>query len=1076
MKSIAIAIAGLFLVLGASIAQERQGYYRSPAINGSTIVFTSEGDLWTVGLNGGIARRLTTHHGIEANASISPDGSIIAFSAQYEGPTEVYTMPITGGLPVRRTFAGQTSAVVGWTPDGKILYTTQKYSTLPNWQLVSLDPNSNSETVVPLAQAAQGSFEPTGKTLFFTRLAFQGSYTKRYKGGTAQNIWKFTDGAPEAIPLTADYAGTSKDVMWWNERIYFVSDRDGIMNIWSMKQDGSDLQQHTRHGEFDVSSPSLHNGKIVYQLVADLYVFDIATGADKKIDITLSSDFDQTREKWVDKPMDYLSSAHISPDGDRVVLTSRGHVFVLPAEQGRIVRVSRREGVRNRIARFFPDGKSLMVISDESGENEFHRMPANGVGSSEQLTFEGKVLRFDGLPSPDGKWIAFTDKNLELWLHNIEKKETKRIAVSPTFMFADLMWSPDCRWLAFVGGADNLQSTIRLYSLADGSITEITNDRTDSWNPVWSPDGKWLYFLSDRTYNSFVASPWGSRQPDPFYDRTTKIYALAMTTDEWFPFLPDNELRKKPEEKKTDKEPKEKKTEVKVMLEGIQQRLYEVPVPAGRYRELVASEKALFVMDNEVKIGARYDLYAIEIKNSDVKAKSLIEDISGYEISDNGKKLLVQKSNDLYVIDAGTSAPSSLSEKKVNLSKWTFSIKPRDEWRQMFRDAWRLERDYFYDRNLHGIDYDGLYARYLPYVDRITDRDELSNLLGHIVGELSALHTYVYGGDVRRGDEDEALGSLGARLNWDDTLQGWRVDHIYQTSPEYPAELSPLARPQINLKEGDVITRINGVVPKTQEDLSMALRKTVGQQVLLEVKPRESKNSKNVVVEPISPGAEADLRYDEWEYTRRLQVDKASDSNIGYVHLRAMGGNNMAEWMKNFYPVFNRKGLIIDVRHNRGGNIDSWILGKLLRKAWFFWQPRVGAPYWNMQYAFRGHMVVLVNERTASDGEAFAEGFRRLGLGTVIGTRTWGGEIWLSSSNRLVDKGIATAAEYGVYGPEGIWLIEGHGVDPDVTVDNPPHAAFQGNDKQLEAAIEFLAKKMTEEPVESPPPPPYPKK
>jgi len=1079
MKRIPVVLFLVVFAVAVTHGQQRTGYYRSPSIHGNTIVFTSEGDLWTAGTEGGIARRLTTHPGMEDHAAISPDGKLIAFSAQYDGPTEVYTMPLDGGLPTRRTFSGQTSFPVGWTPDGRILYATRKYSTLPNYQLVVLDPRDNAETIVPLAQASQGCYNPAGTTLFFTRMPFQGSYTKRYKGGTAQNIWMYVNNSPEAVPLTPDYTGTSKDAMWWNGRIYFVSDRDGIMNIWSMKEDGSDVRQHTTHKRFDVSSPSLDNGKIVYQLVADLWVYDIASGTDRKIDLRLSSDFDQTREHWIDKPMDYLSSAHISPDGDRVVLTSRGRVFVFPSQQGRVVEVTREEGVRNRIARFFPDGKSLMVISDKSGENEFHRFAANGVGSSEQLTSNGKVIRFDGLPSPDGKYIAFADKNLQLWIHNIAKKETKRIAVSDNGMFFGLAWSPDSKWLCYVRNVDNDNAVIMLYSLEQGSMTPLTSDRVDSWSPAWSPDGKWLYFLSDRTFRSVVSSPWGSRQPDPFFDKTTKIYALGLTPGEVFPFLPENELTKKETDKKEEKADSKKKggttSPVVIALNGIEQRLYEVPVSVGRYADLSVGEKALFVLSSDVGLGAKRKLEAIEIKKNDVKAKTLVEAVSGYELSGNGKKILVLKDNQLYVIDAGTSAPSALSEKKVDISKWKFSVQPRDEWRQMFADAWRLERDYFYDRNMHGIDYEGLFKRYVPFVDRVTDRAELSDLLGHLVGELTALHTFVYGGDLRKGEDNIAVGSLGARLVRDEQRKGWKVDYIYQTSPEYPENLSPLAKPQVNIKEGDVIVSINGVPALSVDNPSELLRNTAGRQVLLSVLPKGSSSPRDVIVEPISAGAESNLRYDDWEYTRRLRVDKESNDEIGYVHLRAMGGGNYTEWVKNFYPVFNRKGLIIDVRHNRGGNIDSWILGKLLRKAWFYWQPRIGNPSWNMQYAFRGHMVVLCNERTASDGEAFAEGFRRLGLGKVIGTRTWGGEIWLSSGNRLVDKGIATAAETGVYGPERIWLIEGHGVDPDIVIDNLPHATFEGKDAQLEEAIKFLKEQIKKEPVEVPAAPPYPK-
>ena len=403
---------------------QNRGYYRFPAIYGQTIVFTAEGDLWEVGIEGGTARRLTTHPGEEMHAAFSPDGKTIAFSANYEGPTEVYTMPATGGLPSRRTFEGNAN-VVGWTPDGKILYSTRRYSTLPGTELATIDSENRVEPV-PLSQAAQGSYDRTGATLFFTRLPFQGSYAKRYQGGTAQNIWKYAAGR-EAAPLTADFAGTSKDAMWWNGRVYFLSDRDGTMNLWSMDENGKSLRQHTRHQGWDLKNPSLGQGRIVYQMGADLRLYDIASGADKAIPIDLASDFDHLREHWIANPMDYLTSAHISPDGSSVVLTSRGRAFVAPLK-GRFVDVAAHKPGRYRTARFMPDGKSLLILSTESGEVELWKVPANGTGAGERLTTDGKVLRWDGVPSPDGKWIAHQDKDNQLWLLDTATKTQKRIA------------------------------------------------------------------------------------------------------------------------------------------------------------------------------------------------------------------------------------------------------------------------------------------------------------------------------------------------------------------------------------------------------------------------------------------------------------------------------------------------------------------------------------------------------------------------------------------------------------------------------------------------------------------------
>jgi tricorn protease len=421
------------------------------------------------------------------------------------------------------------------------------------------------------------------------------------------------------------------------------------------------------------------------------------------------------------------------------------------------------------------------------------------------------------------------------------------------------------------------------------------------------------------------------------------------------------------------------------------------------------------------------------------------------------------------VIDAKASK-ATLTDARVDLRGWTFPIDVRDDWRQIFVDAWRLERDYFYDPNMHGVDWDAQLAKYLPLVDRITTRDELSDLIGWFVGELSALHTSVRGGDLRAGDDNVRVAGLGARLTRDSDAGGYRIEYIYQSDPDYPDEMSPLADPTLGIRAGDVITAVNGAAVLDAPDIGALLRNQEGRQVLLTV--RSGTASRDVIVVPTAN--EFGLRYADWEYTRRLAVDEKGEGKIGYVHLRNMGGDDITTWYRDFYPVFDRQGLIVDVRHNGGGNIDAFILEKLLRKAWMYWKGRVGEPSWNMHYAFRGHVVVLVDQRTSSDGEAFADGFRRLGLGVVIGMRTWGGEIWLSSSNTLTDRGLARAPMTGVYGPEGEWLIEQVGVIPDIEVDNLPHATFNGSDAQLDTAVDHLLKKIAEDPRSVPPPPAHP--
>lgn len=1100
----ATLLAFLAVVLCAGIrAEGPTGYYREPALHGDTLLFVAEGDLWKVALPGGVATRLTSHAGDESGPAISPDGRTVAFAAEYEGPEELYTLPVAGGLPTRRTYGSGGVAVAGWTPDGEVLYSTERYSTLPSWQLVRLDISEDGVAGrperVPLAQAADGAYDDDG-ALFFTRMRFQGSHTKRYRGGTVQNIWRFAEGDAEATPLTADYTGTSKRPMVWDGRVYFASDRDGTMNLWSMNADGGDLRQHTGHEGWDVKSPYLHGGRIVYQLGADLRVYEIAGDADRAIPITLDSDLDQTRENWVDEPMDYATSFNLSPDGDRVALTARGRVFVAPLRRGRLVEATRNEGVRYRDARFMPDGKNLLVMSDESGEVELWTVPANGVGGRKQLTTDGEVLRWEAVPSPDGKWIVHHDKNQRLWLYDVKNESNRKIDESAIGGFNGLAWSPDSRWLAYAAGGENIFSRIKLYGIDSGESATLTSERYDSYSPAWSPDGKWLYLLSDRRLVSIVGSPWGSYQPEPYLDKTTRIYHIALVPGLRSPFAAPDELHpdedseddndndkkkgerngKKKKKEKEKNEPEEKDedkppVEVEIDLEGIAERLWPVPVEAGNYRALSMNDKALFWISRALPDRKR-SLVGVKITNRAPEVETIVEEIRYYDLSADGKKILVRKGKSLHIIDAKP-GEAELKKSGVPLDGWALSVVPREEWRQMFVEAWRLERDYFYDTGMHGVDWPAMRDKYLPLVDRVTNRAELSDLIAQMVSELSALHIFVAGGDHRSGEDEIAPASLGALLSRDEPAGGYRVDHIYRSDPDEPRRRSPLARPGVEVNEGDIIETINGTPTLSAPEIGSLLRRQAGKQVLMRVRPGDGGDARNVIVEPVSMRTAYDLRYHEWEHTRRLEVERLGDGEIGYVHLRAMGGGSYTEWAKGYYPVFTRKGLIVDVRHNRGGNIDSWILGRLLRKVWFGWSQRVGhSPTWNMQYAFRGHVVVLCNERTASDGEAFTEGIRRLGIGAIIGTRTWGGEIWLSSNNFLVDRGIATAAEFGVFGPEGEWLIEGHGVEPDIVVDNLPHETFNGRDAQLEAAIEFLEKKIAEEPIEPLAPPKHPDK
>lgn len=1117
-------------LLAADAPSLHRGYYSYPALHGDTILFTSEGDLWSVGIHGGAAHRLTSGTGTEDMATISPDGMTVAFRASYEGPAEVYTMPIEGGLPQRRTWDGD-SQPAGWASDGRLLIATNRYSTLPSVQLALLDDHGSRE-IISLAQAAEATYSSDGHTLFFTRWFAQPSHTKRYKGGSAESIWSF-DGKNEAVPLTADFPGTSAHPMFWNGRIYFLSDRDGVMNVYSMDPQGHGVKEESHQHIFDVRSASLFDGRIVYASGPDLWLLELSTGHEEVIPITLVSDFDQMREHWIKRPLDYFTGVHISPDGTNVVITARGEIFLIPAKTGRIVKVAGDSDVRYRDARFLPDGKCIVALSTKTGETEFWKFAANGQSAPEQWTRDAKVLRREGVSSPDGHWLAHYDQDQQLWVYDTKTKQDKRIAQSMNGNFGDLSWSGDSHWLAYSESADNTFRQLKILNVETGAIQAVTSDHYNSSNPIWSSDGKWLYFLSDRNLNTTIPAPWGPRQPAPHFDRSVKIYELALTTGLRSPFLPSDELHpdtsKKDEEKKKDDEKKDDKNndgstpspdtkpehsgknaetgnsipavekdekkesgkdakkdekkpvEVKIDFADLASRVDEVPVHPGNYDSLQATQKRLCWLNRSDDTEHTQALQCFDIANKVGDVDTLFPKVKSFEISLDRKKFVVHRDDEFLVLDSDVK-PSALKDTKVltkakvDLSHWVFSTIPREEFRGIFLDAWRLERDHFYDRNMQGVNWVAMRDRYLPLVDRVANREELNSVIAQMVGELSALHTFVRGGDARKPSDNIDTATLGAVLKRDEKSGGYIVEHIYRHDPDLPSQAPPLARPESLVKEGEVIVSIDGQKLLDFPDERELLRGKAGQQVMLSIKPA-SGDARDVLVKPITEQQDTDMRYAEWEYSRRLHVDAASSNSIGYVHLQAMGPEDINQWAREYYPVFNRQGLIIDVRHNRGGNIDSWLLGDLLRKAWFYWQPRIGNPMWNMQYAFRGHIVVLIDQNTGSDGEAFTEGFKRLKMGTVIGTRTWGGEIWLSPNDfTQADNGMATTGEMGVYGPEGKWLIEGHGVDPDIIVDNLPHSTFAGSDVQLQAGIDLLKKEIKEDPRPVPPHPPYPDK
>ena len=1124
-RHLAIASAhALALLAATALAQTaapiapQSGFFRQPALQGDQLVFVAEGDLWRASAQGGPAQRLTTHAGAETYPALSPDGRWLAFVGQYDGGVgDVYVMPVAGGVPKRLSWDNAAVRVWGITARGEVLYTGATVSGEPGTQLHLVNIQSGERRALPVGQASDGALSDDGKTLYFTRHGLRNDNARQYRGGAIARLWVMDlSSEAEAKPLLAEGNNDRRPLPYRDAqgraRVAFLSDRDGSYNLWSVDAQGQDLRQHTRHKAWDIRHASLDaDGKravVAYALGADLYRVDLnASSAEQRLPIALGGDFDQQRQRWVARPQDFLTHAALSPDGERVVLTARGRLAtqgVGPLRRAELPAPDQLgDAGRCRAAEFSADSKQVFALCDYSGELEIWRFAANGVAKPEPVTQGAKAMRQQLLPSPDGRWIAHTDKEGHLYLTDLQAKDR---ASATREIDRDLMggapdqlsWSPDGRALSYVRNTSNpWREQLMLHLIAEGKTHQLSSDRYASSSPSFSPDGQWLYFLSRR---SFVVSgnpgPWGDRNMGPQFDRGWKVYALALQPGLRLPFAaPDELLKSKPDSKPDakDEAKPEAKTEARadakadpkaaeakpakptkpaLQIAGLAERLYELPLAAGNYSALRADAKRLWLLEANT-------LKQLPIGPQESKAETVAEQVQQFELSADGKKLMLRRAAapgsapEILIVEAGPKLPAELDKARVRWSDWQIAVDPKAEWRQMFADAWRMQRDYFYDKDMHGVDWVAMRAKYAPLVERVTDRLELAELMAQMVGELSLLHSQVAPGEVRRGAEEPGIAALGAQLDRDPA--GWRIGRIYQGDAELPSEASPLAAPGLNIAPGTVITAINGRAATSAPHPAELLRGQAGRQVLLQLRDPQGRE-RSVIVTPVDLRRDTQLRVNDWRYGRARAVQTASQGRIGYLHLRAMGRDDIADFAREFYAQVDREGLIIDVRHNNGGNIDSWILEKLLRRAWMFWQPRSPSgtkPYPNMQQAFRGHVVVLANEETYSDGETFSEGFKRLGLGPVIGVTTSGAGVWLSDQNRLMDNGLMRAAENGQMLIDGRFIIEGKGVTPDITVDNLPRATAKGRDAQLEAAIAWLQKAIQAEPVVQPKPGPY---
>ncbi len=1069
MRPVVIFIA-LVTIASASYAQS---YLNFPDINGDTIVFTCEGDLWTVPATGGVATRLTTAEGLEYMAKFSPDGKYVAFTGEYDkGGNDVYVIPASGGEVKRLTYHPWSDYVLTWSVDGdSVIFRSMRSSAHYIYKVFAVSRDGGFPRELNLGEVSLISFAPDGRHVAFNRYSREFRTWKRYKGGLAQDVWVGDLKELEFKKLT-DYEGTDAFPMWYEGRIYFISDRTGRMNIFSMKPDGSDLKQHTFHENYDVRWPSLGDGRIVYHHAGDIWLFDIATGDYHRVAITVPSDRQEERERFVD-PIKYLTDYEISPKGRRVAFCARGEVALLPAKEGRLIYLTTTPGIREKFPRWAPDGKSVLYVSDATGEDEIYVVDIFSK-QPEQITKGTQGWKYPPVWSPDGKKIAYSDGSQTIYIADRESGKITRADSSDYWEIKRYSWSPDSRYLAYDKPENHHFNSIFIYDTMTGRVHRVTDDFTHDTNPVWDPEGKYLYFLSDRTINPLL----GKIAFTAIIDRTTKPYMVLLQKGMKSPFFP-----REPEEMESEESngEEEKQVEVKIDFDGLTERIVEFPVEAGHYDMLAAGKGKVYyrsrpsvgMKEGQRRGKERKPIHSVHVFDlEEEKDEVILSGINSYHLSADGKKILYRKMDTFYVVDAGQKVGEDTEKDEVDLSRWHIRLKPREEWRQIFDEAWRLQRDFYWAPDMAKMDWAGVKAKYEKLFPKIATRYELHDLIGEMIGELSTSHTYIWGGDLRR-PEPTPVGLLGAKILADKATGLYRIVKIYPQEPSAPDAYSPLTLSHADVREGDYILAVNRKPLDTSINFYSAFLNLADEEVLLTVNDEPTMSgARDVVVKTIEN--DFDLRYLDWVSENRKFVEEASGGKIGYIHLPDMSTRGLVEFQRTFYPQIEKPALIIDVRYNGGGFVSELILERISIEVLAYGKARKGKPYRYPEEGLRAHLVALCDAHAGSDGDIFTRAFKLANLGTVIGTRTWGGVVGIRMDKPFVDGGMMTIPEFAWWEAEGGWTLENWGAVPDIEVDNLPGDVIRGHDTQLEKAVAILNSRLEKEPLEEPPLPPYP--
>jgi tricorn protease len=1045
------------------------GYFRSPSISGDRVVFLTEDDIWSVARSGGVARRLTSNLGPVGRTIASPIGDLIAFTGTEEANAEVYVMPADGGPAHRRTHLGANTAVRGWTPDGRVLFMTDaKRANRADYVIGAIAPDEGQPVQINVGTATELQYAPDGKGIVLGRHTIDPARWKRYRGGTRGDIWIDARGTGTFRRLL-DLNGNLASPLWVGDRIFFLSDHEGIGNLYSCTPSGRDIRRHTDHDTYYARWASSDGLRIVYQLAAEIWIYDPSDDTSRALGIDLRSPRIGRNRRFVD-PSRYMHGWNVHNDGHAIAVTTRGKLFTMPLWEQAPRQYGQRDGVRYRLAKWTHDGQSIVCVSDEGGEEAIELHSTQGPAHTKRLSRIDIGRAIELAASPTADQVVVANHRNELVFVDLRTNRSKILDHSRYARISGPVWSPDGRHVAYACMESSRTTSIKLCETATGTVTLVTRPDFHDVAPAFDPEGRYLYFLSYRVF-------------DPVYDtvffaygfpRSVRPHLVTLAADEPSPFVPkprgfgEPKPEKKEQEKSAKRATPKKETAkpVRIDLDGISDRVVAFPMPEARYAQVWGIKgKVLFttfpiegtlhddIFETSTEPKGKLDVYDLK----ELKQDTIVTGINGFRVSSDSSTLVYQAGNRLRALKAGDKPPKEADDKPgrrsgwIDLSRMRVSVDPGSELRQMYREAWRFQREHFWVADMSGVDWDLIHDRYRPLVEKVASRLEFSDLMWEMLGELGTSHAYEMGGDVKP-PPPYRVGHLGADI----VLRNgrWVVHHIVRGDSWDPAQNSPLATPGVNVNEGDVIVAVNGQPTDPLTSPQRLLVNHAGVDVELVVTDGRGRNRRTVYVKTLTD--ETPVRYREWVETNRRYVHEATRDRVGYVHIPDMGPHGFSEFHRYYLSEVARDGLIVDVRFNGGGHVSSIILEKLARERVGYAVTRWGEPepYWEDSPA--GPLVCLTNELAGSDGDIFSHVFKLKKLGPVVGKRTWGGVVGINVKHVLVDNGLTTQPEYSFWFSDVGWGVENYGTDPTHDVDITPQDFANGRDPQMETGLRLM--------------------